>query len=84
MTRVGRTGGCPEKGETRGMAEGIVKWFDEKKGFGFIESDDGGDLFVHFSAIQIDGFKTLYEGQRVQFESHQGPKGPAALKVRII
>jgi CspA family cold shock protein len=66
------------------MAEGIVKWFDEKKGFGFIESDEGKDLFVHFSAIQKEGFKTLYEGQRVQFDTQVGPKGPAASNVRIV
>lgn len=67
------------------MGEGIVKWFDEKKGFGFLESDEGGtNLFVYFSAIQVNGFKTLYEGQRVSFEKHQGPKGPAAFKVKII
>ncbi len=66
------------------MAEGIVKWFDEKKGFGFIESDEGRDLFVHFSAIQKEGFKTLYEGQRVRFDTQQGPKGPAASNVRIL
>ena len=66
------------------MAEGVVKWFDEKKGFGFIESDEGRDLFVHFSAIQKEGFKTLYEGQRVRFDTQQGPKGPAASNVRIL
>jgi CspA family cold shock protein len=64
------------------MSEGIVKWFDEKKGFGFIESDEGEDLFVHFSAIQKEGFKTLSEGQRVQFDAQAGPKGPAAANVR--
>ncbi len=66
------------------MAEGIVKWFDEKKGFGFIESDEGRDLFVHFSAIQKEGFKTLYEGQRVRFDTQMGPKGPAASNVKIL
>jgi CspA family cold shock protein len=72
-------------GERRlNMAEGIVKWFDEKKGFGFIESDEGRDLFVHFSAIQKEGFKTLYEGQRVRFDTQTGPKGPAASNVKIL
>ena len=66
------------------MAEGTVKWFDKKKGFGFIESDEGSDLFVHFSVIQKEGFKTLSEGQRVQFDTQAGPKGPAASNVRIV
>ncbi len=64
------------------MAEGKVKWFNEKKGFGFIENDEGGDVFVHFSAISGDGFKTLYEGQRISFDIEQGKKGPAAVNVR--
>ncbi len=64
------------------MAEGKVKWFNEKKGFGFIENDEGGDVFVHFSAITGDGFKTLYEGQRISFDIEQGKKGPAAVNVR--
>jgi len=59
-----------------------VKWFNEKKGFGFIENDEGGDVFVHFSAISGDGFKTLYEGQRISFDIEQGKKGPAAVNVR--
>ena len=67
------------------MAEGTVKWFNESKGFGFISLDDGSkDVFVHHSAIQMEGFKTLTEGQRVQFEVVQGTKGPAAEKVRPI
>jgi CspA family cold shock protein len=66
------------------MAEGKVKWFNEKKGFGFIEKEEGGDVFVHYSAIQNDGFKTLYEGQRVSFEIEQGKKGPAATNVKSI
>ena len=62
---------------------GRVKWFNEKKGFGFIEPDDGGeDLFVHHSEIQSDGFRTLQEGQKVEYEVGQGRKGPAAIKVR--
>jgi CspA family cold shock protein len=66
------------------MAEGTVKWFNEKKGYGFIAKDEGGDVFVHFSAIQGDGFKTLAEGQRVSFEIEQGQKGPSAANVRAI
>jgi CspA family cold shock protein len=66
------------------MAEGKVKWFNEGKGFGFIEKDEGGDVFVHFSAIQVDGFKTLTEGQRVSFDVTQGKKGPAAENVKPI
>lgn len=63
------------------MAEGIVKWFNETKGFGFIEQKDGPDIFVHFSAINSDGFKSLNEGDRVMFDIEQGEKGPAALNV---
>jgi len=60
------------------MVEGTVKWFSDAKGFGFIEQADGPDVFVHFSAIGGDGFKTLEEGQRVTFEVTDGPKGPQA------
>ncbi len=63
------------------MATGKVKWFNDKKGYGFIESDDGGDVFVHFSAIQGDGYKSLSEGQAVEFETSDGPKGPQASNV---
>jgi CspA family cold shock protein len=60
---------------------GTVKWFNNAKGFGFITRDDGGDVFVHYSGITGDGFKTLNEGQKVQFEVRQGPKGPQAEEV---
>ncbi len=63
------------------MSEGKVKWFNEKKGFGFIEQEGGPDVFVHHSAIQGAGFKTLREGQKVTFEVQQGPKGPQAVNV---
>ncbi|MEK6672532.1 MAG: cold-shock protein [Nitrospirota bacterium] len=64
--------------------EGTVKWFNEAKGFGFIQQDNGADVFVHFSAIINDGFKTLAEGQRVQFEIVEGDKGPKAANVTKI
>ncbi|HLZ18498.1 MAG TPA: cold-shock protein [Smithellaceae bacterium] len=66
------------------MSEGKVKWFNESKGFGFIEKNDGGDIFVHFSAIQTPGFKTLAEGQAVSFDVVSGKKGPAAENVKIL
>ncbi len=67
------------------MAEGTVKWFNEKKGFGFIENNDGGeDVFVHFKAIQGEGFKTLHEGQRVSFEVENGARGLAASNVMAL
>ena len=65
------------------MATGTVKWFHDKKGVGFITPDDGGqDLFVHYSEIQTDGFRTLREGQPVEFEPGEGPKGPLASNVK--
>ena len=63
------------------MAEGTVKWFNESKGFGFITADDGSDVFVHYSSIQTDGFKTLAEGDKVSFDTEEGPKGPKAINV---
>ncbi|MGH3939200.1 MAG: cold-shock protein [Pseudonocardiaceae bacterium] len=67
------------------MAQGVVKWFNAEKGFGFISVDGGGpDVFVHFSAIQGDGYRSLDENQRVEFESSQGPKGPQAESVRPV
>jgi CspA family cold shock protein len=63
------------------MVKGTVKWFNESKGFGFITKEDGGDVFVHYSEIQGNGFKSLTEGQAVSFEVVDGPKGPKAANV---
>jgi CspA family cold shock protein len=63
------------------MAEGTVKWFNDSKGFGFIEQDNGPDVFAHFSAISGDGFKSLAEGQRVSFDVVEGQKGPQASNI---
>ena len=66
------------------MSEGTVKWFNEAKGFGFIEQDGGQDVFVHHTAIQAEGFRTLQEGERVKFDVVEGKKGPAAENVESI
>lgn len=66
------------------MSKGKVKWFNAEKGYGFIENEEGGDVFVHFSSIQKDGFKTLEEGQVVSFEIVTGAKGPQASNVKIV
>ena len=66
------------------MPEGTVKWFSNEKGFGFIEREDGDDVFVHFSQIDMDGYKSLEQGQRVEFEVTEGPKGLQAAGVRAV
>ncbi|NIR32471.1 MAG: cold shock domain-containing protein CspD [Gammaproteobacteria bacterium] len=67
------------------MASGIVKWFSNAKGYGFILPDEGGeDVFAHFSAIEMDGYKTLKQGQKVEFEVNQGPKGLQASSIRAL
>ena len=66
------------------MAQGTVKWFNSEKGFGFITQDDGPDVFVHFSAIQTDGYRELKENQRVEFDVKTGDKGPQAENVNVI
>ncbi len=66
------------------MSEGTVKWFNDSKGFGFIQTDDGQDVFVHQTEIKMEGFRTLPQGSRVQFEITQGPKGPKATNVMAV
>ena len=64
------------------MVKGTVKWFNDNKGYGFLSREDGEDVFVHYSAIEKSGFKTLKEGQSVEFEIQDGPKGPQAVNVK--
>jgi len=66
------------------MVKGTVKWFNDKKGFGFLSREDGDDVFVHHTSIQGEGFKTLSEGQQVEFEVQDGPKGPQAVNVKAL
>ncbi|MGD8985519.1 MAG: cold-shock protein [Desulfobacteraceae bacterium] len=66
------------------MTNGIVKWFNDRKGYGFIEQEDGPDVFVHHSGINGNGFKSLAEGDRVSFDTEQGQKGPAAVNVTVV
>ena len=66
------------------MADGVVKWFSSSKGYGFIEQEDGPDVFVHHTGINANGFKTLYENDRVTFDIEQGQKGPAAVNVTVV
>ena len=66
------------------MAQGTVKWFNAEKGYGFIAVDGGQDLFVHYTAIDMEGYRILEDGQRVEFEVGQGPKGPQAESVRVL
>jgi CspA family cold shock protein len=66
------------------MAQGVVKWFNSSKGYGFIKADDGQEVFVHHTSIQMSGFRNLAEGQRVEFEIIPGPKGPKADKVNLV
>lgn len=71
-------------GKESSMAKGTVKWFNESKGFGFITQESGEDVFIHYSAIQGDGFRTLREGARVEFDVVRGPKGLQAANARVI
>ncbi len=66
------------------MIKGTVKWFNERKGFGFLSQEDGDDVFVHYSSIQSSGFKSLNEGQSIEFETQEGPKGLQAVNVKVI
>lgn len=78
----GRLGAGPQFAEGGALAQGTVKWFSNEKGYGFIEREDGDDVFVHFSAITMDGYKSLREGQSVEFEVVEGAKGLQAANVQ--
>jgi CspA family cold shock protein len=73
-----------KKGGVLFMAKGTVKWFNDKKGFGFLSREDGDDVFVHHTSIEGEGFKSLREGQEVEFEVQDGPKGPQAVNVKAL
>jgi CspA family cold shock protein len=77
-------GGTDRLREEGSVAQGTVKWFSNEKGYGFIERDEGEDVFVHFSAITMDGYKSLREGQRVEFEVVEGTKGLQAANVQAV
>jgi CspA family cold shock protein len=79
---LSRGAGSQRRGQQ--LPEGTVKWFSNEKGFGFIEREEGDDVFVHFSQIQQDGYKSLEQGQRVSFEITEGPKGLQASEVRLV
>jgi len=66
------------------MEKGVVKWFNNSKGYGFIQRDEGGDVFVHYSAVKSEGYKTLKQGDRVEFEIEESSKGPQAINVSMI
>jgi len=66
------------------LAQGIVKWFNDRKGYGFISQEDGNDVFVHFSSIEADGYKTLSEGDNVEFEIEESDRGPEAKNVKKV
>ena len=81
VSRLSETRLCARRIE---VPEGTVKWFSNEKGYGFIEHEEGDDVFVHFSQIEQDGYKTLEPGQKVTFEVTDGPKGPQAAEVRLV